>query len=325
MIRRAMERRVEPLGHALATLQTRWGHAVVRLGNGRGTGSLAAPATWTRPSTAPWPWHPVRAPSWRHRRRPRTARRMSSPPAFRPWTPSSGRAGLPREASAVVRGGPSSGKTTLALRCAAEAQAAGAIVAWLDLARAFDPVEAVGRGVDLRWLLVVRPADVTEGLSLAGRCSRAAAVDLLVVDLPSRQARVDGQLRRLAAHARRVGARLIVLEPAVARWRTGPRALAEASRPAPGAGAAGLAAARAGRGRPAHARSTVAKNRYGPPGRSVDLEIHYLADGERAVATQRLASDGAVGLSPASLAPLPGHAGEAGPGWQHPRPRLVLA
>jgi hypothetical protein len=35
----------------------------------------------------------------------------------------------------------------------------------------------------------------------------------------------------------------------------------------------------------------VAKNRYGPPGRRVDLDIHYLADGERALAAHRLAPD----------------------------------
>ena len=55
----------------------------------------------------------------------------------------------------------------------AEAQAAGDIVAWLDLAHALDPVEAVGRGVDLRWLLVIRPTDAMEGLGVnfSGRLS----------------------------------------------------------------------------------------------------------------------------------------------------------
>jgi hypothetical protein len=42
----------------------------------------------------------------------------------------------------------------------------------------------------------------------------------------------------------------------------------------------------------------VGKNRYGPPGRSVDLDIHYLTDGERSLATHRLVGDGAaVGLT----------------------------
>jgi hypothetical protein len=33
----------------------------------------------------------------------------------------------------------------------------------------------------------------------------------------------------------------------------------------------------------------VAKNRFGPPGRATELEIHYLADGELAPATADLA------------------------------------
>ena len=60
-----------------------------------------------------------------------------------------GPGGIPRLASVAFRGDHSSGKTTLALRLAAEAQAGGAIVAYLDLARSFDPVEAVARGVRL--------------------------------------------------------------------------------------------------------------------------------------------------------------------------------
>src|SRR3989304_2689611 len=79
-----------------------------------------------------------------------------------------GRGGLPRRAAASFRGDASSGKTTLALRCVATAQAAGGIVAWLDLGRAFDPLEAAARGVDLRWLVVLRPSDPEEGLRLAG-------------------------------------------------------------------------------------------------------------------------------------------------------------
>lgn len=199
-----------------------------------------------------------------------------------------GVAGLPREASAAIRGDLSSGKTTLALRCAAEAQARGSIVAYVDLARAFDPVEAVARGVDLRWMLVVRPADVPEGFSIAGALLAGRAVDLLIVDLPSRlPARTDGALRRLAAHARRVGARLMVLEPASLG---GPfhGALAEST-------GLRLELERRGwirLGRDVvgqHTQVTVAKNRYGSPGRHADLEIHYLTDGERALAAHRFA------------------------------------
>jgi hypothetical protein len=145
--------------------------------------------------------------------------------------------------------------------------------------------------VDLRWLLAIRPLDVQEGLSLAGALLTGRSVGLLVVDLPARlHARLDDQLRRLVAHARRVGARLIVLEPASVA----------------GSLQAALAASTGLRlelerqawlrlGRDVVGQRTavaVAKNRYGPPGRCVDLDIHYLDVGERALGAQQLVSDG---------------------------------
>ena len=96
-----------------------------------------------------------------------------------------GPGGLPRTASVAMHGDASSGKTTLALRLAAEAQAGGSIVAYLDLARAFDPVEAVARGVRLEWLVVLTPETPDEGLSIAGALLQGRAVDVLLIDLPA--------------------------------------------------------------------------------------------------------------------------------------------
>lgn len=285
-----MERPVASLDTALATLRSRWGSAAVRLGNGEEAASpgRALPADDARVHGA---LALVTAPADAPQERPDPLAPLPDDlvsTGFPALDAILGVSGLPREASASLRGDLSSGKTTIALRCAAEAQTRGAIVAYLDLARAFDPVEAVARGVDLRWLLVVRPADVPEGFSLAGALLAGRAVDLLIVDLPSRlPARTDDSLRRLAAHARRVGARLLVLEPASL---PGPLhgALAETT---------GLRLElerrdwiRLGRdivGQ--HTQVTVAKNRYGPPGRRADLEIHYLADGDRALAAHRYA------------------------------------
>ena len=59
-------------------------------------------------------------------------------------------------------------KTTLALHCLAQAQARGGIVAFLDWAdRSTRSRRPDGCGVDLRWLLVLRPADVDEGWALS--------------------------------------------------------------------------------------------------------------------------------------------------------------
>jgi recombination protein RecA len=201
-----------------------------------------------------------------------------------------GTGGLPRGASASFRGARSSGKTALALHCLAQAQARGGIVAFLDLACIFDPLEAAARGVDLRWLLVVRPRDVDEGWSIAAALVSGRQIDLLVIDLPERlgAASHDASLRRLAAHARRASVRLIVLEPSTV------------AAPVHGALAESvglrleleqLAWLRAGRdivGR--RVMVNVAKNRFGPPGRETEIEIRYLADGEHGAALDRFAT-----------------------------------
>lgn len=267
----------EPLGGALARLEARWGSAAIRLGSGRRidamaptSGALALlPAPEVDPPFSPIPDAEV------------------VPTGFPALDAILGMGGLPRRATASFRGDASSGKTTLALRCVTAAQAAGAIVAWLDLGRAFDPLEAAVRGVDLRWLVVLRPADPEEGLRLAGALVSGRAVDLLVLDLPARlPATHEALLRRLAAHARRIGVQLLVLEPA-ALVPALHGALAEAA-------GLRLELVRAGwirLGRDVVGQRTavtVAKNRYGPPGRHVELEIRYLDDGERAAGVARL-------------------------------------
>jgi RecA/RadA recombinase len=196
-----------------------------------------------------------------------------------------GTGGLPRSATVALRGPVSSGRTTVALRVAAEAQAGGAIVAWLDLARAFDPVEAVARGVRPEWLVVLVPADLGEALALAGSLLAARTVDLVVLDLPEGRdpaitgARVGDRLGRLAALARRAGTLLVVLEPVSLG-----RALAGAVEAASGLR---LELRRAGwirLGRDVVGQRSaveIARNRYGPPGRRAMLEILYAEGGSR--------------------------------------------
>jgi len=196
-----------------------------------------------------------------------------------------GTGGLPRSATVELRGGDGSGRTTLALRVAAEAQAAGSIVAWLDLARAFDPVEAVARGVRPEWLVVLAPQDLEEALGLAGSLLAARTVDLLVLDLPDGRdpavagVRVGDRLGRLAALARRAGTLLVVL----ASDDLG-RGLAAAVDEASGLR---LELRRSGwirLGRDVvgqRCRATVARNKYGPPGRDAELSILYAEGGLR--------------------------------------------
>src|SRR6185436_11595383 len=130
-----------------------------------------------------------------------------------------GPGGLPKSSSVAIRGEGTSGRTTLSLRVVAEAQAQGSVVAWLDLSRSFDPVEAVARGVNLDWLVVITPVSLDEGLSIAGSLLAGRSVDLLVLDLPGgrlartdRPARIGDRLHRLAALARRAETLLLILD-----------------------------------------------------------------------------------------------------------------
>lgn len=207
-----------------------------------------------------------------------------------------GPGGVPRGMGVALRGDPSSGRTTLALRLAAAAQSAGSIVAWLDLAAALDPVEVVARGIRPEWLVVLTPADADEGLSIAGSLLAGRAVDLLVIDLPARvgrgpdratEARFGDRLGRLAALARRAGISLVVLEPPDA---SGTGGLAGAVGEATGIRLELARRSWIRLGRDVVGQRTevlVARNRAGPPGRRATLRILYADGGERDACLRR--------------------------------------
>lgn len=94
-----------------------------------------------------------------------------------------GTAGWPRGALASLDATPGSGATSLALGSLTACQAAGGLVAWLDLDATFDPAAASRLGVELPWLLVVRPQDANEAVELAAWLVRGGQIDLFVLDL----------------------------------------------------------------------------------------------------------------------------------------------
>jgi hypothetical protein len=308
-----------PVDLALATLRQRWGTAAPRTGReafGEVVGSLATVPLRDEPLDEPFlpaaPSWPGRPPSPVPALEPVPAPDPSAFPPLRPARPDVGLAtviptgfaeldailgpgGVPRAAGLALSGDLSSGRTTLALRLVSEAQAAGSIVAWLDVDRAFDPVEAVARGVRLEWLVVAAPATLEEGLSMAGALLQGRAVDLLLVDLPPRPGqpgRLADALARLAALARRAGALLVVLEP-------------------PGRSSADLLGSTVGLRLELRRRSwirlgqdvvgqrtevEVARSRFGPPGRRAELRILYAEGGPRDACLRRAPLLGEVPL-----------------------------
>jgi recombination protein RecA len=126
--------------------------------------------------------------------------------------------GLPKGRVVEIYGPESSGKTTLALHCVAEAQKKGGICAFIDAEHALDPVYARKLGVNIDELLISQPDTGEQALEICDTLVRSGAVDVLVVDsvaalvpkaelegemgesLPGLQARLMSQaLRKLTA------------------------------------------------------------------------------------------------------------------------------
>ena len=90
--------------------------------------------------------------------------------------------GLPRGRIIEIYGPESSGKTTLALHVAAEAQKKGGVCAFVDAEHALDPAYAKKLGVDIDELVISQPDAGEQALEIADTLVRSGAIDVLVID-----------------------------------------------------------------------------------------------------------------------------------------------
>ena len=90
--------------------------------------------------------------------------------------------GLPKGRIVEIYGPESSGKTTVALHCVAEAQKNGGIAAFIDAEHALDPVYAKVLGVDVENLIISQPDTGEQALEIAEALIRSGAIDIIVVD-----------------------------------------------------------------------------------------------------------------------------------------------
>ncbi|MCI0333051.1 MAG: recombinase RecA [Planctomycetes bacterium] len=133
--------------------------------------------------------------------------------------------GIPRGRIIEIFGPESSGKTTLALHVAAEAQQAGGIAAFIDAEHAFDPSWAKKLGVDLEMLLVSQPSYGEEAMHITEMLIKSNAVDAIVIDsvaalVPKKE--LDGEIgdTHVGLQARLMSQSLRKLTAAIARSRT---------------------------------------------------------------------------------------------------------
>ncbi len=90
--------------------------------------------------------------------------------------------GFPRGRVVEVYGPEGSGKTTVALHAAANAQKAGGIAAFIDAEHALDPEYAKKLGVDTDALLVSQPDTGEQALEIADMLVRSSAIDVVIID-----------------------------------------------------------------------------------------------------------------------------------------------
>jgi recombination protein RecA len=115
--------------------------------------------------------------------------------------------GFPKGRVGEIYGPESSGKTTLAMHCIAEAQKKGGICAFIDAEHAFDKFYAEKIGIDNNELLISQPDDGEQALEIADNLIRSGAIDVIVIDSVAAlvpRAELEGDMgdSKMGLHAR---------------------------------------------------------------------------------------------------------------------------
>ncbi len=133
--------------------------------------------------------------------------------------------GIPRGRVIEVFGPESSGKTTLALHIAAQAQKKDGIAAMIDAEHAFDPSWAKKLGVELDTLLVSQPSHGEEAMQITEMLVKSNAVDVVIVDsvaalVPKQE--LDGEIgdTHVGLQARLMSQSMRKLTGAIAKSKT---------------------------------------------------------------------------------------------------------
>lgn len=90
--------------------------------------------------------------------------------------------GVPRGRIVEIYGPESSGKTTIAMHCIAEAQKAGGLAAFIDAEHAFDRSYAEKLGIDTKNLLISQPDNGEQALEITEHLISSGAIDIIVID-----------------------------------------------------------------------------------------------------------------------------------------------
>ncbi len=133
--------------------------------------------------------------------------------------------GVPRGRIVEIFGPEASGKTTLALHIAAEAQKDEGMVAYIDAEHALDTQYARRLGVNVENLLLSQPDYGEQALDIAEILVRSGAIDALIIDSVAAlvpKAELDGEMgdQHVGLQARLMSQALRKLTSAISKSRT---------------------------------------------------------------------------------------------------------
>jgi len=133
--------------------------------------------------------------------------------------------GFPRGRVVEIFGPEGSGKTTLALHAAAEAQKKGGIVAFIDAEHALDPTYARKLGVDIDNIFISQPDSGEDALEIGETLVRSNAIDLIIIDSVAAlvpRAELEGEMgdAHMGLQARLMSQALRKLTAAISRSKT---------------------------------------------------------------------------------------------------------
>jgi recombination protein RecA len=133
--------------------------------------------------------------------------------------------GIPRGRIIEIFGPESSGKTTLALHVAAQAQKTGGIAAIIDAEHAFDPTWGKKLGVQLETLLVSQPNNGEEAMQITEMLVKSNSVDVIIIDSVAAlvpRAELDGEIgdTHVGLQARLMSQSMRKLTGAIAKSKT---------------------------------------------------------------------------------------------------------
>lgn len=133
--------------------------------------------------------------------------------------------GVPRGRIIEIYGPEASGKTTLAMHIATEAQRLGGLAAFIDAEHAFNPEYARNIGLNLEDLLVSQPDSGEQALEITETLVRSNAVDVIIIDSVAAlvpRSEIEGEMgdASMGVQARLMSQALRKLTAAVSKSKT---------------------------------------------------------------------------------------------------------